>query len=440
MRRKISNPCTVGRMLFAVAILLAVAAISAPSFAAKEDGKTKVLLFVGGPIHDHKAIGNVVEKTLNDYGQFEVTKVEDDLNCLVSPKLDPYDAIVFFYTIGEITPEQKKGLFDFVSSGKGYVGFHSAADSFRGDEEYRKFVGGHFLTHPRYQEFPVKIVERDHPLTRGLIDFKITDEQYILQKDDPDIHVLATAPHEGQDLPIIWTKSFEKGRVFYMGFGHDARACEQDIFKTFLIRATVWATGKPVPDYVCGFTPIFDGETLNGWHVSRSTGHGTGGKWIVENGIIVGQQNPPRQGGILITDEKYGDFELIIEARPEWGIDSGIFLRSTETGKAYQVLVDYYERGNVGGIYGEGIGGFSFRSEQYPAAWKKDDWNIFRIKIAGQPPEITVWMNGIHMTDYKDDRVRIPEKGGIAVQVHGGGPQEGIKAKTIFRNIRVRPL
>ncbi len=440
MRRQLLKNRISHRIAHCILIVLVAVIFSAPKVSAEEAAKTKVLLFVGGPIHDHKAIGKVAEKTLNDFGQFEVTKVEDDLDCLISPKLDPYDVIVFYYTIGKITPEQKKGLLDFVSSGKGYVGFHSAADSFRGDKEYAKFVGGHFLTHPAYREFPVKIVDRDNPLTRGLIDFKITDEQYILQKDDPEIRVLATAPHEGNDLPIVWTKSFEKGRVFYMGFGHDERACEQDIFKTFLIRATLWAAGKAVPDHVCGFTPIFDGKTLNGWHVSRRTGHGTGGKWVVADGAIVGQQNPPRQGGILITDEKYGDFELIIEAKPEWGVDSGIFLRSTEGGKAYQVLVDYREGGNVGGIYGEGIGGFGVRSEEYPAAWKKDDWNIFRVRISGQPPQIAVHMNGVHMIDFKDDEHRLPDEGGIAVQVHGGGPQEGIKSKAIYRNIQVRPL
>ncbi len=440
MKNRFLTCACLGALLLTVTTVAFCVDFLTPTAAQAPSSKTKVLVFAGGTIHDYKGIGNEVEKTLKEFGQFEVTKIEEDLNALISPKLDPYDVIVFYYTVGTITPEQKKGLFDFVASGKGYVGFHSAGDSFREDEEYRKFVGGHFLTHPAYREFAVKVVDKENPLTRGLIDFNITDEQYILQQDDPEIHILATAAHEGKDLPIAWTKSSGKGRVFYMGFGHDPKACQQDIFKTFLIRATLWAAGKPVPDYVAGFTPIFDGKTLNGWHVSRTTGHGTGGKWVVENGTIVGQQNPPRQGGILITDKEYGDFELVIEAKPEWGIDSGIFLRSTETGKAYQVMVDYHEGGNVGGIYGEGIGGFGARSEQYPAAWKKDDWNIFRIKISGQPPKITVFMNGVHMIDYEDKEVRIPEKGGIAVQVHGGGQAEGIKAKAIYRNIQIRPL
>jgi len=59
--------------------------------------------------------------------------------------------IVFFYTVGSITEAQKSGLLNWVAGGKGYVGIHSAADSFRDCEEYRAFVGGYFVTHPRYR-------------------------------------------------------------------------------------------------------------------------------------------------------------------------------------------------------------------------------------------------------------------------------------------------
>src|SRR5581483_10526743 len=65
-----------------------------------------------------------------------------------------------------------------------------------------------------------------------------------------------------------------------------------------------------------GFTPIFDGKTLKGWHVSAKTGHSraskneSGGKWVVEDGAIVGSQDIPGNGGIIITDAAYGDFEV----------------------------------------------------------------------------------------------------------------------------------
>ena len=57
-----------------------------------------------------------------------------------------------------------------------------------------------------------------------------------------------------------------------------------------------------------GFTSIFDGKTLAGWHVSSKTGHGSGGRWVVEDGAITGSQDKPGNGGIIITDRQYGDF------------------------------------------------------------------------------------------------------------------------------------
>src|SRR5437763_10355468 len=91
-----------------------------------------------------------------------------------------------------------------------------------------------------------------------------------------------------------------------------------------------------------GFVPIFDGKTLKGWHVSARTGHSaaskytTGGRWVVQEGAMVGSQDIPGNGGIIITDEKYGDFEIVLEMNNDFGPDSGLFLRSTEDGKAWQ--------------------------------------------------------------------------------------------------------
>src|SRR6185369_17590596 len=111
-----------------------------------------------------------------------------------------------------------------------------------------------------------------------------------------------------------------------------------------------------------GFVPIFDAKTLNGWHVSAQTGHSrasgnkTGGKWVVENGAITGSQDIPGNGGIIITDEPFGDFEVKLEMNNDFGPDSGLFLRSTEDGKAWQALIDYHEKGSLMGVYGEGLG------------------------------------------------------------------------------------
>ena len=77
----------------------------------------------------------------------------------------------------------------------------------------------------------------------------------------------------------------------------------------------------------------------------------------MENGAIVGSQDIPGNGGIVITDEKFGDYEIALEMNNDFGPDSGLFLRSTEDGKCYQAMIDYHAGGNLMGIYGEGLPG-----------------------------------------------------------------------------------
>jgi hypothetical protein len=78
-----------------------------------------------------------------------------------------------------------------------------------------------------------------------------------------------------------------------------------------------------------GFEPIFDGKTLKGWHASAKTGHSqasghrSGGRWVAEDGAIVGSQDIKGNGGILITDSSFGDFEIALEMRNDFGPDSG---------------------------------------------------------------------------------------------------------------------
>src|SRR5581483_9495519 len=94
---------------------------------------------------------------------------------------------------------------------------------------------------------------------------------------------------------------------------------------------------NPVPDYreakvdplpaniPAGFTSIFNGKDLSGWHISKTARHGTTPDFHVAYGMILGTQNPLGRGGLLITDKKYRNFEFYMEANPDWGCDSGVF-------------------------------------------------------------------------------------------------------------------
>jgi hypothetical protein len=222
------------------------------------------------------------------------------------------------------------------------------------------------------------------------------------------------------------------------------------------------AVVTPAPEKEAGFVPLFDGKTLKGWHVSSKTGHGSGGRWVVENGAIIGSQDKPGNGGILITDELFGDFEVALEMNNDYGPDSGLFLRSTEKGEAYQAMIDYHPGGNLMGVYGEGLSGgihvrnfdlleapekirphdspfpLPVKSEEWSKLWHHGQWNELRARIVGNPPAIQTWINGTKIMEFKDREKRHPDQGGIALQVHGGG--DYTRQFVRYRNIRVKRL
>jgi hypothetical protein len=178
--------------------------------------------------------------------------------------------------------------------------------------------------------------------------------------------------------------------------------------------------GPKIPE---GFTPIFNGKDLNGWHVSQTNHHGTTPEFRVLHGLIVGTQSPQFKGGILLTDKKYKNFEVYMEIKPDWGCDGGLFLRSSESGEAYQVTLDYLQGGSMGGIYGERLKGVTGAKAVRPwqEVWKRERWNSVRARIEGEAPHISVWINDQLVMDFTDSANHAANNatdGMIAIQMH----------------------
>ncbi|MCC6232156.1 MAG: DUF1080 domain-containing protein [Verrucomicrobiales bacterium] len=249
---------------------------------------------------------------------------------------------------------------------------------------------------------------------------------------------------------------------------------ERCTFALGLAAATFLLTSPPLAAHAAEppWRPLFDGKTLQGWHTSAKTGHSaaskhqSGGKWVIEDGAIVGCQDIPGNGGIILTDEAFGDFEIALEMRNDFGPDSGLFLRSTEDGTAYQAMIDYHQGGNLMGLYGEGklggkpaIASWSFLEkvtdiieskagdpklplpvlpEAWRHFWRHGEWNELRARIVANPPTITTWINGVKFSEWTEPTRRHPDTGAIGLQVHGGG--DYTKQFVRYRNIRVRVL
>lgn len=162
-----------------------------------------------------------------------------------------FDAVSPCWTMGRLAPEQSAGLREAVRAGTGLAGIHGGmGDAFRGDLDYEWMVGGHFVGHPHVGEYTVRLAVPQDPLLAGLPrQFVYRSEQYYLLVD-PAVRVLADAEyvHDGATcrMPVVWTKTWGKGRVFYSALGHDPSEFDAypEVF-ALAVRGLQWAARRP---------------------------------------------------------------------------------------------------------------------------------------------------------------------------------------------------
>jgi hypothetical protein len=176
----------------------------------------------------------------------------------------------------------------------------------------------------------------------------------------------------------------------------------------------------------------------------------------VEDSAIVLRQHPYGQGGLLMTDKKFEDFELFLEAKPDWGTNGGIFLRSSEGGSAYQIELEGGGAGGTGSLFGEMMHvSTPVRASGVRSVWRPDNWNAFRIRVEGDVPHVTLWINGVQIYDARlgrNDLIGGRTDGMIALQTHWSATYEPVAgsfdmsgswkpgAAHRYRNIAIKEL
>ncbi|MBU1185763.1 MAG: ThuA domain-containing protein [Acidobacteria bacterium] len=240
--KKISTIIGIGFLIF-----LATAVLSQ-----SEQQKKKALVVWGGwDGHGPRQCVDIFAPWLEKQG-FEVT-VSNSLDSYTDKTLmSSLDLIVQVYTMAQITGEQEKGLLDAVRSGIGIAGWHGGlADSFRSNTEYQFMVGGQWVAHPGgVIPYDVQIIDHDHIITRGLKDFSMNSEQYYMHVD-PINDVLATTTFSGNHapwidgavVPVVWTKTYGKGKVFYTSLGHVSKDFDVPEARAIVQRGMLWAAG-----------------------------------------------------------------------------------------------------------------------------------------------------------------------------------------------------
>jgi hypothetical protein len=171
------------------------------------------------------------------------------------------------------------------------------------------------------------------------------------------------------------------------------------------------------------FTSIFDGRTSTGWHWSRTSHHGTTADVTVDDRALILRHRPFGQGGLLLSDQSYKDFELSLEAKPDPDFDSGVFLRSSEGGSAYQI--ELVRPGNTGAWLGEmmrlGEPHYIGDRTDIDTVWKDGDWNAMRVRMVGEAPHVMLWINDVKMWELqmpRNDQIGGRYGGMIGLQLH----------------------
>jgi len=241
----------------AVALVFALAGASAPA----QDGTDRILYFTHSAGYRHEVIP-VSREILTRLGEtaprFEVTASED-VAVFTAENLRRYRAVMFF-TTGELpmSDAQKQALTDFVRAGGGFLGVHSATDTFYQWPEYGKLIGGYFNEHPWHQGVRIEVADPSNPLVAPLgssitlvdeiyqiRDFDAAGSKVLLRLDPASVDLTRPNVHrQPYGWPLAWTRSYGGGRVFYSALGHEEAVWRDARYQKVLRGAVLWAMGR----------------------------------------------------------------------------------------------------------------------------------------------------------------------------------------------------
>jgi type 1 glutamine amidotransferase len=243
-------------VLLIAALILAVAAVVGSALGKSSKGGNLLYLTLSKGYH-HQSVEpseGILKEMGEKSGAFHLT-VTQDVGAFTKENLKNYSAVMF-YTTGELpfTEDEKNALVEFLQSGHGFVGVHSATDTLYEWGTYNKIIGGYFNNHPWHQVVTVDVADPSNKLVSSLgKSFQINDEIYQIADFQADTsHILLALDPASVDVkkegvhlryygwPIAWTRMFGKGRVYYNSLGHEAATWKDPRYQEMLLQAIKW--------------------------------------------------------------------------------------------------------------------------------------------------------------------------------------------------------
>jgi len=254
----------------ATALFGMVLTLAAGGWAQVQPPRKKLLAIgeVKGFQHDSVSHGlATIEKLGRQTGLWD-TYIRTDNELLTKAKLqgnaknlDYFDAVIF-YTTGDLglSDQQKKDLLSFVKDdGKGFLGTHSATDTYYNWPEYGELIGGYFNEHPWGQvHCTIRTEDTKFPATAHFpASFPFYDEIYqfkepysrdklrVLMSIDPaSVDLTNPRVHRtDKDFAVTWVHHYGKGRVFYSSLGHRDEVWDLPAIQKMWIEGVKWVMG-----------------------------------------------------------------------------------------------------------------------------------------------------------------------------------------------------
>ncbi|MGB7158965.1 MAG: ThuA domain-containing protein [Tepidisphaeraceae bacterium] len=296
--------------------------------------RKKVLFFTKSAGFQHSAITRpkddpqklaYAEQILTDLGArngFDVTCSKD--GTVFTPQRIAETDVFVFYTTGDLTKDSdkfdtkkneagknvpdpqrllhkepampsgaKEAFLEAIKSGKGFIGFHSASDTFHSpkhqksehellrnvDEQgrdafdpYIAMLGGEFIVHGKQQEATLRAIDPKFPGAGGFKDARFVEEWYALKNFSPDLHVILAQETKGMSgvmyerpiYPQTWARRHGTGRVFFTSMGHREDVWKKREFVAMTLAALNWASGRIEADVTPNIKEAMPGVPLAG--------------------------------------------------------------------------------------------------------------------------------------------------------------------------------
>jgi len=231
--------------------------VASPVFADEATPELNILIVTGGHGFDKPNFFKMFDEMPNL--RYDVAELPREMD-LLAPGLEKKYDLVLTYDMNNfpVSNEQRERFAQLIESGMPLIVMHHSVCGYDDWPVYRKMIGGQYLHKPieidgklypassyKYNlDIAVEVVDREHPITKGIENFTIRDEGYKGLYIREGIHLLLRTDHPDATPELAWTTQYGKGAIFVIVLGHDRHAYENPNLRRILYQGIRWGVSE----------------------------------------------------------------------------------------------------------------------------------------------------------------------------------------------------